>query len=178
MAIYTRLGDRGKTKLFNLKAKNIPKDSPIIEALGSIDELNSFLGIVRSKADKNLNLVLKKIQENLFIINSIISGSNLNFSSVETRKLERLIDRLEGSLPVLKKFIFPGGSEMAALLQYSRTLARKTERKVVALSKDESINPHILSYLNRLSDAFFMLSREENRKSKVKEEIWKAERRL
>lgn len=151
----------------------VAKDSFKVEALGAIDELNSYIGVVKSKCkSKELENILGQIQRNLLKIGSTIAGSKLRFSSVQTKRLEQLIDGLEGKLPVLKNFVIPGGTMVAARLQYARTLARRCERRIVALSKAEEVKPQILAYLNRLSDALFMLARRENYKEGIGDEIW------
>lgn len=163
-SLFDRLGSQ---------RKRIPKDSAKIEALGALDELNSFLGIVKSGTnDAELKQILDGIQKNLLVIGSILAGSDLRFSLHATKKLEKLIDRLESSLPVLKNFIIPGGSPIAAQLHYARALSRRVERKVVALGKDEDISPQVLSYLNRLSDALFMFSRVVNARAGIRDEVW------
>lgn len=176
MVIYTRRGDKGKTSLFDENSSQrirVSKNSPKVKALGAIDELNSFLGIcVAFSENPELTQTLKEIQKNLLTIGSILAGSNLRFSKVKTKHLEGVIDELEGSLPVLKNFIIPGGTKLASLLQYLRTLARRAERRVVALPDIQNTKPHILSYVNRLSDFLFMLAREQNFKLGIKDEIW------
>ncbi len=177
MSIYTKRGDKGETSLYeegNTQRIRVAKDSLKVEVLGEIDELNSFLGIIKAQTkDKDLNQVLKKIQENLLRIGSIIAGARLNFLSTNTKNLERLIDDLEKSLPVLKNFLIPGGSLDASHLQYARAITRRVERKVLALAKEEKVKPQILSYLNRLSDALFMLARNANKKLGIEDEVWK-----
>lgn len=176
MVIYTKKGDSGSTSVFDklgVQRKRISKDSPKIEVLGEIDELNSFLGIVKSEtSDRQLRQTLGSIQKDLLVTGSIIAGSNLHFSLNATKKLEKLIDKLEATLPVLKNFIVPGGTPIAAKLMYARALTRRVERRLVSLAKDEDIAPQILSYLNRLSDALFMLSRKANASAGVREEVW------
>ena len=169
MAIYTKKGDRGETSLF-LKKKT-SKDSTRIGAIGAIDEANSYLGVVISESPE-LKKSLNEIQRALFVIGSILAGAKLRFSKVKTRKLERVIDRLEGSLPVLKNFILPGGGKIGAKLFFARALVRRAERAVVRLNRFEKVKPEILVYLNRLSDYLFMIGREVNLKEGQKEEVW------
>lgn len=173
MAIYTKKGDKGDTGVF-LTKERVSKASVRIRAIGEIDEANSFLGIVNSfSKDPLLVGEIKKIQRNLFKIGSILAGSRLRISPTETRKVERAIDKLEGTLPVLKNFILPGGTKVASLLFMARTLIRKAERAVVTLAKKEKVASEILIYLNRLSDYLFMLAREINYREKIKEEAWR-----
>lgn len=177
MAIYTKTGDKGETKVFDKKTGElikISKTSCKIAAIGAIDELNSFLGLVKSfGGDEKLQKKVEEVQENLFIINSILAGSKLRFSRVKTGKLEKQIDKWEGRLPVQKNFIFYGGSIEASLLFYARALARRAERELVEFSKEQKVSEAILIYMNRLSDYLFMVARTENFKSGKKELFWK-----
>ena len=177
MVIYTKKGDEGETSLYdakNTQRKRVSKDSLRIEAIGAADELNSFLGVCRFfNNDPRLIKLLKDIQNDLFTIGSILAGSKLRFTVVKTRRLEKVIDELEGTLPVLKNFILPGGAVGAAQLHYARTVARRAERKVVTLSKSEKVKLQILAYLNRLSDYLFILARNVNYEARISEDIWK-----
>ncbi|MBU0570360.1 cob(I)yrinic acid a,c-diamide adenosyltransferase [Patescibacteria group bacterium] len=181
MTIYTKKGDRGETCLFG-NQKTLKK-SLRINTIGTIDELNSYLGVVVSFSESSeLNRVLKQIQKDLLTIGSILAGSKLQFSKSKTKNLEKIIDKLEAKLPSLKHFIIPGGSLVASHLHFARSLARRAEREVVALSQKGStqgrpalgwkIKPPILAYLNRLSDLLFMLARDENYNMRVREEKW------
>jgi cob(I)alamin adenosyltransferase len=176
MVIYTKKGDKGKTGLYIGgvdQKKQVSKSTVKIQALGAIDELNSYLGIIPSHSeDKRLNNIVSDIQKDLLTIGSISGGSDLRFFKSKTKKLERIIDELEKELPPLKNFIVPGGSRVAAHLQYARSLARKAERAVVALNETEKVKPQILVYMNRLSDTLFILAREVNYKMNVDEEVW------
>lgn len=176
MAIYTKRGDKGETSLYdieNRQNKRVSKYSTKINTIGLIDELNSYIGIcVSYSKEKQFKKFLINIQKDLLTIGSILAGSKLVFSKTKTRKLENIIDDIEGRLPALNNFVIPGGSTLSSHLQYARSLSRKAERNVVALSQEESIKPQILMFLNRLSDFLFMLSRQENHNSGVKEEIW------
>lgn len=173
MTIYTKKGDKGETSTLKKASKKISKDSLIVEALGSLDELNSFLGIARSFCEnKSRNKFIKEIQNNLFIICSIIAGGELKFNKSKITKFEKEIDKIDANLPKLKSFLFSSGNLEATHLMYSRSLARRAERRVVALSKEEKINKNILQYLNRLSDMLFMLFREANFEAGLKEENW------
>lgn len=177
VAIYTKKGDRGETALYDPLAastRRIPKDSLRINAIGAIDELNSFLGIILSGSkDKYLNKLLKEVQNNLFNIGGVLAGAKLPFLISKTKKLEKVIDKIEGTLPVLKGFILPGGGETPARLFFARALVRRAERAIVSLSREESVKPEILIYLNRLSDFLFMVARNQNAKEKIAEESWK-----
>ena len=177
MVIYTKRGDKGETSLFDKEARQnirISKDSLRIRAIGAIDEANSFLGVcVSLSEDKKLNNLLSGIQGDLFRIGAILAGAKLRFSASKTKKLEKEIDLLEGTLPVLKNFILPGGDPLAAHLQVARTMVRRAERQVVRLNQTEPIKPEILSFVNRLSDLIFMLARKVNYERDIKEKVWK-----
>ena len=158
--IYTKTGDRGTTGTFYGR---ISKDAQLAKALGAIDELNSWIGVCRHQT--SLDQELQKIQKNLLTIGSSLSGSGLKISASETRNLEKLIDKLTRELPKLSNFIFPEG-----FLQIARSVARRAEREVVATKiKDKNI----LKYLNRLSDALFIMGRWVNFQMGIEEEVWK-----
>src|SRR5258706_6167199 len=165
MAIYTKRGDKGQTSVLeegNTQNVRITKDSLIVEALGSVDELNSWLGVVYSFSESSLlKELIGGLQRKLLTIGSTIAGAKLAFPEKHTKDLEKLIDEMEGKMPVLSHFVYPRGTYSAAQLQYARSLARRVERRVVALSKEMKIKPEILSYLNRLSDCLFCLARNE-----------------
>lgn len=162
MSVYTKTGDKGKTS--NFGGKRISKSSKLICAIGAIDELNSFLGMIKD---------LSNIQRILFTINSMLSGAKLEFPKDATKKLEREIDEMEGVMPVLANFIIYSGTPRATKLYYTRALVRRAER---ALTKLQMTNDklQILQYINRLSDYLFTLARYTNFKKKVKEEVWKS----
>lgn len=162
MAVYTKTGDKGKTGTF--AGKRISKSSRLIAAIGAIDELNSYLGIVGG---------LIEIQRNLFTINSMLSGAKLVFPKDAVKKLEKEIDNMEGKLPVLQNFIIYGGNKKATQVYYARALTRKAERALVATSDNKHPNREKLVYLNRLSDYLFMLARMTNFRKKIKEIEWK-----
>lgn len=181
MAIYTRRGDRGTTSLFGGKS-GTRKDSPRIAVLGTIDELNSQLGFVVSlvtrRAHRKTRSIILGIQQDLFEIAAEVGTPPavkppFTLTQASVKELEKIIDRLEGSLPALGNFIFPGGSTPGASLHVARSVCRRLEREVVHLARREKVNPEILRYLNRLSDCLFMLAREVNRVEKKPEEIWK-----
>ncbi len=158
--------------------ERVSKDSLIVEALGAIDELNSFLGIAKTQSnDTKIQKIIGEVQKNLLTIGSITGGSKLRFTKNKTKKLERIIDEIEGKLPILKNFVVPGGSLTAAWLQYARALTRRAERRIVALSNTQITKPSILIYMNRLSDFLFMLAREVNNKSGIKDETWVGRKR-
>lgn len=175
MAIYTKGGDKGETGLFSPAAEKIrvSKNSLRIHAVGSVDELNSYLGVVISHSEsQKLREILLGIQRDLLTIGSIIGGSKMRFSGVATKKFEKIIDTFDEKLPPLKNFILPGGGKVSSHLHFARSLARRMERSLVALNEAEKINPKILIYINRLSDFLFMLARNENFQGFVEENIW------
>jgi cob(I)alamin adenosyltransferase len=179
MRIYTKTGDKGDTSLFG--GQRVPKDALRIEAYGTVDELNSVLGIVRAdNADTEIDEILAGVQEQLFDLGADLatprSSEKKAIKRIETRdsqQLERVIDGLEPALKPLRSFILPGGAPVAARLHFARTVCRRAERAVVRLSRNEDIGEAVMSYLNRLSDMLFVLARYANQKSKVPEVKWK-----
>lgn len=180
MAIYTKRGDRGKTSLYSEKRRRAKYDQRIV-AYGTIDELNSQLGLVSSlltRRTRKFGKIITRIQETLFGIASELASPSakkplLSLGKEEIKELERLIDELEGKLPVLANFIFPGGGKAGAALHVSRSVCRRAEREAVRLSRREKVNENILVYLNRLSDALFMLARQANKLDNSPEKKWR-----
>ncbi|MBI3841207.1 MAG: cob(I)yrinic acid a,c-diamide adenosyltransferase [Thaumarchaeota archaeon] len=176
--MYTRRGDRGETSLYG--PRRVPKDSPLVEAYGTIDELNSLLGVVISQTkDKRLVASLKGVQKMLFVAGADAasepgSGSKVpRITHSDTEKVEAMTDDLLARLPSLKNFILPGGSPAGAWLQLARAVCRRAERRILTASKSEKVNPELLPFFNRLSSYLFNLSRLTNRKARVREEVWK-----
>ncbi|MDM7997400.1 MAG: cob(I)yrinic acid a,c-diamide adenosyltransferase [Acidobacteriota bacterium] len=172
--IYTRTGDDGTTGQAGGGRTN--KDSLLIETCGQLDELNAMIGVVRSspipeKADR----VLALVQNELFAVGAEImdpegtarKGACMNAEKVEN--LEREIDALEKELEPLRKFILPGGAREAAEMHLTRAVARRVERRCVAVSRIQKVSPQVLCYINRLSDLFFVLARYLNRHRGVAE---------
>ena len=162
MKIYTKTGDKGQTSLFNGERRS--KDDIRIEAYGSVDELNSFLGLLANKVnDIELKEVLIGIQKNLFDLGSMLANptntSKAVIKEADIEELENGIDNMNEFLPALKTFILPGGNESASLAHVCRTVCRRAERRTITLSLDHEIEPITIKYLNRLSDYFFVLSR-------------------
>ena len=175
--IYTKTGDKGETGTMRGR---MSKSDRLAAALGSIDELNSWIGVVRSNSPLAPLFIkergIKDIQTNLFVIGSILAGSKrYKFRSSETTKLEKLIDKLEAKLPKINNFVYPVG-----YLQVARSVARRCERAVVSyqLSVTSGVEQldNILKYLNRLSDALFVMARWVNLQSKIPEEVWRQNR--
>lgn len=178
MKIYTKTGDRGETSLFG--AGRVSKDALRIEAYGTVDELNSFLGVVRSlKPPSDIEVVLLRIQNDLFVLGADLAtphpAGNANNPRIEARhaeELEPVIDGLESKLRPLKAFILPGGSTLGAQLHLARTVCRRAERCVVKLAKAEDIGTFPITYLNRLSDLLFVLARYANQLDSEPETEW------
>lgn len=181
MKIYTKTGDDGKTSLF--RGGRVSKDNDRIEAYGSVDELNSILGIVLTEiTDKEVEKVLIKIQNDLFVVGSdlaTVKESNENNDKKVLRVpkemiefLEKQIDYFDEKLPPLTNFVLPGGTKSAANLHHARTVCRRAERKVVKLMAAAGISDEVLIYLNRLSDFLFVLSRFENFQANIPDTIW------
>jgi len=181
MKIYTKTGDKGKTSLFG--GKRVWKDDLRIQSYGTVDELNSILGVaVTEIKNKELNKILSSIQHELFNLGSDLASpeykgsknfSILRINEVNTKRIEGLIDKIDKKLSPLKNFILPGGLKGAALLHHARTVCRRAEREVISLSKVDMINSEIKIYLNRLSDLLFVLARFENFSSKHPDIEWK-----
>ncbi len=179
MKIYTKTGDKGDTSLFG--GQRVPKDALRIEAYGTVDELNSVLGIVRAdNQEKEIDSIIRRIQNDLFVLGADLatprsqrSKSIKRIDANDSRHLEKTIDQLEEHLKPLKTFILPGGSSVASRLHFARTVCRRAERSVVRLSRNEDIGEGITIYLNRLSDLLFVLARYANHTAGVSEIKWK-----
>ncbi len=177
--IYTRKGDDGTTALGT--RQRVSKDSPRIQTYGTIDELNSVLGLALAQGlAPRLAQELAKIQNDLFHL-----GSDLSFPDDEAKEyqvprieqrhvdaLETLIDELNAVVGPLENFVLPGGCAGAAALHLARTVCRRAERMMVALSKTEQVHPTDLAYINRLSDALFVMARYENNQKGIDDPLW------
>lgn len=163
--VYTKTGDKGTTALFG--GARVPKNHIRIESYGTVDELNSYIGLIRdSLNDEHLKLVLKEIQDRLFTLGAILatdpSKKNLNTPDLEIQDvtyLESEIDKMEEGLEPLKSFILPGGHPTVSFCHIARCVCRRAERLCVALNENEPILPVVMQYLNRLSDYLFVLGR-------------------
>jgi cob(I)alamin adenosyltransferase len=179
MKIYTRTGDSGDTSLFG--GQRVPKDALRIEAYGTVDELNSVIGIVRAdNVEPTLDATLEGVQDELFVLGADLATPRSfekrrvrRITHAEADRLEQEIDRFETDLRPLKSFILPGGSPVAARMHFARTVCRRAERIVVRLSRNEDIGDDITKYLNRLSDLLFVLARYANHTARVPEVKWK-----
>jgi cob(I)alamin adenosyltransferase len=206
--LYTKKGDNGTTKTFGCDQR-ISKSSNIAEALGSLDEINSFLGLCKVQSaylkfqlgDRNLSEIVHDIQKNLFIIQAEIGGADKNIEAVKVKELEEIVDEIEKALPPIKHFFISGGpaditswqqsgAGLGAIFDIARTIARRAERRVIAVAEEISqpslltdgseentalntkkiINKHTLAYLNRLSSALYALARYSNHKVGIMEE--------
>ena len=181
MKIYTKTGDAGQTSLFG--GDRVSKDNLRIEAYGTVDELNAFLGLaVHHCISPDLTARLERVQGELFQVGADLATPAQAKTSYITRldatpiqRLEKEMDEWETLLPPLTQFILPGGSQAGAVLHIARTVCRRAERRAVALSQREEINPHVIIYLNRLSDWLFMLARLANHRQNMPETPWQME---
>ncbi|MHA2100415.1 MAG: cob(I)yrinic acid a,c-diamide adenosyltransferase [Candidatus Kariarchaeaceae archaeon] len=174
MKIYTGKGDEGKTSI--LGPERLYKDDIRIDAYGTIDELNSILGILITKVEDIIQPHLIKIQNNLFDIGSDLASEDPrnSITAKDVSDLEKLIDNFQKDLPELKSFILPGGSTGSSWLHLARTVTRRSERKIVSLSNKANINKIIIPWINRLSDLFFVLARYNNHQNGMEDIKWES----
>jgi len=180
MPIYTRTGDKGKTSLFD--GTRVTKNNIRVDTYGTVDELNSVLGIVISQIKKNTEKItneLIQIQHDLFEIGAVLANPRDDVSEALKTRLqkqvaffENSIDEMTAQLPELVNFILPGGGTAGALLQFARAVSRRVERRIVDLSQKEHVENEIIIYFNRLSDLLFTMSRFANFKENKKETVW------
>jgi cob(I)alamin adenosyltransferase len=177
--VYTRTGDDGSTGLGG--GQRVPKDSPRIDAYGTVDELSSQIGVaIAAGLDARLAAVLTRVQNDLFNLGSdlcVLEEDKARFPvpGIEERHvtaLEQLMDELLEEVPPLENFILPGGAPGAAHLHVARTVCRRAERLLVALGRVEAIGPWTVRYLNRLSDALFVMARAENHRRGLPDVLW------
>jgi cob(I)alamin adenosyltransferase len=184
--VYTRSGDTGETSLVG--GQRVPKDSPRLECYGTVDELNSFVGLaaetLRSEAARHPRLegllaVLKRVQHELFNLGSILATLPEDVHPNQPRITPAAIERLEAEmdaanedLPPLRSFVLPGGSRLNAELHVCRTVCRRAERLAVSLARQADVDPLAVRYLNRLSDAFFVWSRWASLVTGTDEVLW------
>ena len=184
--VYTRLGDAGETSLAG--GQRVPKDSRRIEAYGTVDELNAFVGLARETASGDatvaeLSAIMLRVQHELFNLGSILATlpedvhpRQARVTEAEVSQLESEMDRANAGLPVLRSFVLPGGSRLNAELHICRTVCRRAERIVSALAREEPVPPEAVKYLNRLGDAFFVWSRWASYLSGAPETLWEPNR--
>jgi cob(I)alamin adenosyltransferase len=184
--VYTRTGDRGETALVG--GRRVPKNSPRIEAYGTIDELNAWLGLARvenaqrpgdGEAVRWLDDLLRRLQNELFDLGSELATpaeaayeGMYRVGDQEVKELERLIDRCQKEVGPLKSFVLPGGGRVGATLHLARTVCRRAEREIFRLSRVETIGEAPLRYVNRLSDLLFVLSRWVAKQLGEPEHLW------
>jgi cob(I)alamin adenosyltransferase len=184
--VYTRTGDKGDTALVG--GKRVAKDSPRIEAYGTIDELNSVIGLTRVFNEEKLNDagahrflddVLRQIQDELFDLGSeLATPADFEYPGMyrvgagEVKKVEQLIDECQKELEPLRSFVLPGGGKIGAYLHQCRTVCRRAEREILRLSRSEELSEWPLKYVNRLSDLFFVLSRWISKQTGEREYLW------
>lgn len=180
MPIYTRTGDKGKTSLFS--GKRVWKYDARVETYGTIDELNSIIGIAvaylvsTKKETRYLKKILLGIQSDLFYIGAYLADLPDTIEDIDlvqkTEEFEKDIDYMMRRLPPTFNFVLPGGSRAGAFLHQARTVARRAERNLVRLSKKEKVNERVSKYVNRLSDLLYAAARFANHIEKKKETIW------
>jgi cob(I)alamin adenosyltransferase len=181
MKIYTGFGDKGKTSL--LGGEVVSKDNKRIETYGTLDELNSIIGLLRTKIiEKSINKILFSVQNEIFIVSSEIATSDTKrqnklknrISEINIHRIEETIDNISEKLDPLKNFIIPGGSESAAIAHIGRTVCRRAERNLITLISESEVRSELIVYLNRLGDLFFILARYLNKSNNVQDLIWKS----
>lgn len=178
--MYTRGGDRGETGLYG--AKRIAKDSLRVEAYGTIDELNSCIGVaIAHSRHSRISEELKTVQGLLFVAGADLASELQPDKSTDrvprivksnTESLEKIVDEIIPLLPRLTNFILPGGSLLSAQLHLARSVCRRAERKLVALNRAEKVNPELIPFLNRLSTLLFNLARYANVLEETDDEVW------
>ncbi|TYP92708.1 cob(I)alamin adenosyltransferase [Fodinibius salinus] len=181
MKIYTKRGDSGDTSLFG--GDRVSKSSERIKAYGTVDELNSVVGLAASyELSERGTILLRRIQELLFTLGADLAtppSSDTRIDRIAQEDidfLEEAIDELEENLETLKNFILPGGSQPGATLHLARTVCRRAERATVACHETDEISDECIKFLNRLSDFLFVIARHENKEAGIREETWKPER--
>lgn len=180
MKIYTKTGDKGTTSLFG--GKRVPKHHIRIESYGTVDELNSYIGLIRDqKIDKNTFNVLIEIQDRLFTLGSMLATEPGNekvkvpqLFEEDITLLENEIDKMNDVLPEMRSFVLPGGHPTVSYCHIARCVCRRAERLAVHLSEIEPVQEIVVKYLNRLSDYLFVLSRKLTQDNKANEIPWKA----
>ncbi len=172
MKIYTRTGDQGESGLFG--GQRVPKYHPRLEAYGTVDELNSYIGLLASQWNATAD-ELTEIQRMLLNIGSHLATPGQPTSPLEVAmilQLEESIDAMTLELPELRKFILPGGHTAACTAHIARTICRRAERLIIMVSSTEAVDPLVIQYINRLSDWLFTLARYINFKTNTPEVVW------
>lgn len=179
MPIYTKTGDTGETSLFG--GKRVLKCEELVDVYGSIDELNSWVGLIASQIKtKDIQEFLFLIQKDLFTIGSNLAGwkANLTVLPQRVKEMEKQIDQMEQKVGKLQNFILPGGTLLGSFIHLARAVCRRVERQTVAFFQGQTLKEKglTLMYLNRLSDLFFMFARFINKQENVQEHIWKGQK--
>ena len=178
MKIYTKSGDKGETSL--LGGKRVKKNHLSIQAYGTIDELNSWIGLIKDNMGEKESSLLISVQEQLFTIGSYLATGNNKkmmihlptLSSDPTIRLEKSIDEIQNFLPEMKNFILPGGSILSSYCHIARCVCRRAERLTIETAEIQEVSPVIIEFLNRLSDFLFVLSRKVLFDAKIPEQPW------
>lgn len=178
MKIYTKTGDKGTTSLIG--GKRVPKYHERIEAYGTVDELNAYIGLISTQNTNSATLkVLKEIQDRLFTIGATLAADPEtsrtkipDLHQEDITLLETEMDKMSAALPALKHFVLPGGTEAVSFCHVARCVCRRAERLTVALAEEHEVEEKIIIYLNRLSDYLFLLSRMFNFEAGTPENIW------
>jgi cob(I)alamin adenosyltransferase len=178
MKIYTKTGDKGTTALFG--GKRVSKADLRIDTYGTVDELNSFIGLVRDQeVNKGRKEILVTIQDRLFTIGSILATEPGNtkvkipaLHETDIVLLETAIDQMDSELPLMRFFVLPGGNQAVSFCHVARTVCRRAERLTIALNNQEAVNELVIKYLNRLSDYLFVLSRKMALELNAEEVPW------
>lgn len=184
--VYTKRGDTGETSLAG--GQRVRKDAARIEAYGTLDELNAFVGLARQSVERvlpkhpelaALDAILFRVQHELFNAGSILATlpqdvhpQQARITEIQTSRLEREIDAMNRDLPSLRSFVLPGGSRLNAEMHICRTICRRAERICIRLAREEPVDPEIIRYLNRLSDAFFVWTRWAAHQLGTPEALW------
>ena len=179
MKIYTKTGDSGETSLFD--QTRVSKADARVDAYGEVDEVNACLGAARAAGvDDEIGALIESLQKDLFAVGARLADPSSRIAprvdkavigEAAVKRLERAIDRLEETLPPLRRFILPGGSASGALLHLARTVCRRAERRVIALGAN-AVDPVLIVYLNRLSDLLFVMARAVNHRAGIPETEW------
>ena len=162
MSVTTKTGDDGYTNIIG--GERLPKDHPILESLGTLDELNAFLGDAKTSLSDNSNTaeIIGGIQKDLFLIMSILAGMQVSAEGLSEGRLHKLIDELELTLPPLTSFAVPGSNPASAKLHIARTVCRRAERRLIGGNLGKKAATLIIPYINRLSDLLFLLAQKES----------------
>ncbi len=176
--LFTGKGDNGTTKLFGCDQR-ITKSSAMAEALGSVDEINSLLGVVKMEGGetavtdgKSYHVLLSDVQQDLFVVQAELAGADKHMDEARVKKVEGWINAIEAELPPITSFFVSGGTKLAATCDFARTVARRAERRVVGALEipDPTQKPPLFQYMNRLSSLLYALARLANHRAGIAEE--------